>query len=165
MLKYVDTLVGFREIPDEISLCINISGCPIRCPDCHSKHLWKNVGKDLSQRALERLINENTGITCVCLMGGDSNPKLVELLADVVKHKFPTLKFGWYSGNSTFYNTVDYTNFDYIKIGPYIKEKGSLDNPNTNQKLYKKEYIISEISGQYFPTWIDITNKFWENGN
>ena len=25
---------------------------------------------------------------------------------------------------------------DYIKIGPYIKELGGLDNPNTNQKFY-----------------------------
>ena len=28
MLKYVDTLVTFSEIPDEISLCINVSNCP-----------------------------------------------------------------------------------------------------------------------------------------
>lgn len=165
MLKYLDTLVTFREIPDEISLCINITNCPIHCPDCHSKELWKDVGKDLSQRALERLISENSGISCVCFMGGDSDPESIELLAHAVKHKFPELKIGWYSGNSTFYNGIAFINFDYIKIGPYIKEKGGLDNPNTNQKLYKKEYVISEITGQEYPSWVDITNKFWKNGN
>ena len=68
MLKYTIAEVVFREIPDEITLAINISGCPIHCPDCHSKDLWKDKGKDLSQRALERLINENPGITCVAFM-------------------------------------------------------------------------------------------------
>ena len=56
MLKYTNTQVVFREIPNEVTLAINISNCPIHCPDCHSKELWKNTGKDLSQRALERLI-------------------------------------------------------------------------------------------------------------
>ena len=27
MLKYVDTMVTFSEVPDEISLCIEISNC------------------------------------------------------------------------------------------------------------------------------------------
>ena len=28
-LKFVDTMVTFSEIPDEITLCFNISNCPI----------------------------------------------------------------------------------------------------------------------------------------
>ena len=28
MIKYVDTLVSFSEVPNEITLCINISNCP-----------------------------------------------------------------------------------------------------------------------------------------
>ena len=28
MLKYVNTLVSFSEVPDEISLCIGVSNCP-----------------------------------------------------------------------------------------------------------------------------------------
>ena len=43
--------------------------------------------------------------------------------------------------------------FDYIKLGPYIEEKGPLENPNTNQKLYK----IDRKNNQK----IDITNMFW----
>jgi len=26
---------------------------------------------------------------------------------------------------------------DYIKLGPYVEEKGGLDNPNTNQRFYR----------------------------
>ena len=39
MLKYLDTMVTFSEIPDEVTLCINLTNCPYHCPDCHSKEL------------------------------------------------------------------------------------------------------------------------------
>ena len=35
MLKYVNTGIVFQEIPDEVTLAINISGCPCHCPGCH----------------------------------------------------------------------------------------------------------------------------------
>lgn len=157
MLKYVDTRVVFREIPNEITLAINISNCPIHCPDCHSKELWKNIGKDLSQRALERLISENSGISCVCFMGGDAEPDVIALLAEYVKRKYPDLKVGWYSGKEEPPDNLD--NFDYIKLGPYIKEKGGLDNPNTNQRMYKFSPFFSEAT--IGKGWRDITSEFY----
>ena len=45
MLKYVDTLVTFSEIPDEITLCINISNCPCKCPGSHSSYLAQDIGE------------------------------------------------------------------------------------------------------------------------
>ena len=60
MLKYTTVQVTFREIPDEITLCINISNCPIRCPDCHSKELWNDIGTDLTPEELQQLIQEKT---------------------------------------------------------------------------------------------------------
>lgn len=39
MLKYVDTAIVFSEIPDEVTLAINISGCPNKCKNCHSQYL------------------------------------------------------------------------------------------------------------------------------
>ena len=44
MLKYVNTGVVFQEIPDEVTLAVNLSGCPCRCPGCHSRYLWQDVG-------------------------------------------------------------------------------------------------------------------------
>lgn len=72
MLKYKDTQVCFQEVPDEISLCINISGCTIGCKNCHSIHLAEDNGELLTIEALSSLIEQNTGITCVCFMGGKS---------------------------------------------------------------------------------------------
>ena len=35
MLKYLNTQVTFSEIPDEITLCINITGCKVGCEGCN----------------------------------------------------------------------------------------------------------------------------------
>lgn len=152
MIKYSNTQVVFREIPDEISLAINITGCPIHCPDCHSKELWENKGIDLTANEVLRLIKENPGITCVLFMGGDSDTSAIDIRSFVVKQEFPLMKTAWYSGKEKLEN-LKY--LDYIKIGPYIKDKGPLNNPNTNQRLYKMQ------NGKIIE---DITYKFWNNG-
>lgn len=150
MLKYITTAITFAEIPDEITLCINITGCPNRCPGCHSPFLWENKGKDLSQRTLEQFIKENSGISCVCLMGGDQDPFIINLLGEVI-HKTGK-KSAWYSGKEEISPEIDLKNFDFIKVGPYIEELGGLDNPITNQKFYKVVGTTLE----------DITYKFWK---
>ena len=82
MIKYVNTEVVFQEIPDETTLAINLSGCPCRCPGCHSSYLWDDIGEPLTADALEALIQANDGmVTCVSLMGGDADPAAVDQLA------------------------------------------------------------------------------------
>ena len=158
-MKYLDTMVTFSEFPDEITLCINITNCPFHCPGCHSPELWKDVGKPLTQRSLERLISENNGITCVGFMGGE--PEIVNLLAQVV-HK-TGLKVGWYWGGMDIPTNINIANFDYIKIGPYVKELGPLDNPKTNQKMYEIVEMEDEYGDRFYQSK-DITYKFWKHG-
>lgn len=76
-MKYVDTKVVMTEIPDEIALAINISGCPCHCVGCHSSYLAEDIGEDLSIEKLTQLATEADGITCVAFMGGDADPKRV----------------------------------------------------------------------------------------
>lgn len=156
MLKYTTTQVTFREIPDEIALCINISGCPIKCPDCHSKELWEEVGSELTTMELDKLIEQNAGISCICFMGGDKDIPWLIHLASYIKSAYPKLRTAWYSGRDSV--PESYMGwFRYVKVGPYIKKFGGLDKSTTNQKLFK---IISS-SGAY--QWkFDITNKFWK---
>ena len=155
MLKYVDVAVTFSEVPDEIALCIDISNCPCHCEGCHSAYLAKDIGTELTQRALEQFIRENNGVSCVCLMGGDSEPEIVNLLGDVIHMRGK--KSAWYSGRQELSDKIDLKNFDYIKLGPYIPSKGGLDNPNTNQKFYEVCRLPSKFMLK------DITNKFWKN--
>ena len=150
MLKYVDTKVTFAEVPNEISLCINISNCPCACKGCHSSYLAENIGNELNSNSIKELINNNKGITCICFMGGDSNPSEVDALAQFIKIYFP-IKIAWYSGRQELSKDINLNNFDFIKLGPYIEELGPLNSKTTNQKFYKiKEGKL-----------IDITDIFW----
>lgn len=137
MLKYVDTLVSFQEVPDEITLCINISNCPCHCEGCHSPYLAEDIGNPLGYWTLNHLIKTNKGITCVCFMGGDSDPEWIDILAFRVRRDFPDLKIGWYSGRQHLPSNFPIQHFDYIKVGPYIPKLGGLDKETTNQIMYK----------------------------
>ena len=165
MLKYVNTMVTFSEVPDEITLAINISNCPCHCINCHSSYLAEDIGELLIYKdthnnrtvincnPLSELIEANKGITCVCLMGGDSNPEYINILGKTIKcHK---LKSAWYSGRQELSNHIDLCNFDYIKLGPYIEELGPLNSKTTNQRFYK----VNEKE------LIDITNLFWKSSD
>lgn len=159
MLKYTTAQVTFREIPDEVTLCINISGCPIHCPACHSKELWNDVGEELTRSTLLRLIEKNKGITCVCFMGGDKDISyLLELVWLIHDRYGEELKVAWYSGG----NKIYCNGFDYVKIGPYIEEKGGLDNINTNQRLFKSNF--EDVNNNMYWTFEDITYKL-QNAN
>ena len=161
MLKYVDILVSFSEIPDEITLCINISQCPNNCKGCHSPWLREDIGEDLNIESLYSLINKNKGVTCVCFMGGDQDPAEISNLAFAVKLRsdYP-YKTAWYSGKQHIPDELNVSDFDYIKVGPYIEEFGGLDDPNTNQKMYEV-CRISKLPEKFVLK--DITNKFWKN--
>ena len=135
MLKYLNTEVTFSEIPDEITLCINITGCKNACEGCHSPYLAKDIGTILNSGELFLLIQNNKGITCVCFMGGDSNPEQIDMLSSDVKRW--GFKTAWYSGKQKLPKELRIKNFDYIKVGPYIPELGGLDKETTNQIMYK----------------------------
>ena len=157
-LKYVDTIVGFSEVPDEISLCINISNCPHRCKGCHSPHLQKDIGEELTEDVLDELIKKNKGITCVCLMGGDNNIAEITSVANRIHEH--GLKAAWYSGieyslDNGIVDRYVYQHFEYVKTGPYVEEKGPLTSRTTNQRLYKR---IS-VSPYRFE---DITYRLWK---
>ena len=167
MLKFKDTMVTFEEGPSEVTLCINITGCPIHCPDCHSKHLWEDIGIELNPVALHRLLKENDGISCVSFMGGDQHPEIIYELAQWIKD-YTDLKVCWYSGAQLRPDFSDYMKyFDFIKTGPYKKELGGLDSVTTNQRFYQIKYKeIKAIQGGIIESYYylkDITNKFWKD--
>ena len=125
MLHYINTDVVFQEFPDEVTLAINVSGCPCRCPGCHSKFLWADRGEDLTDETLSALIHETKGtITCVGFMGGDGDPAEVDRLAQHVLSHHPHLKIGWYTGRTAISSLIDQQHFDYIKVGPYLRHLG-----------------------------------------
>ena len=142
--RYANTQVVFTEVPNEISLAINITGCTIHCKGCHSQWLWSNKGKELTDDELTNLIESNKGITTVLFMGGDNFIKqLIECARDI-KYHYPNLKVAWYSGRRDLDGSEIKklkTYLDYVKIGPYIKQLGGLDSPSTNQRFYRIDRV------------------------
>ena len=139
MLKYANYDIVFQEVPEEVTLAINISNCPNQCPGCHSKYLWENKGNPLDTKELYRLVEQyKTGITCVCFMGGDNEPSAVADLAKRLKNSHKGLKAAWYSGKNDLPQNIQTDHFDYIKLGRYVAELGALDSATTNQRMMKR---------------------------
>lgn len=163
MLKYVDARVVFQEIPDEITLAINISNCPCHCKGCHSSYLAEDIGTPLDEDSLVELLLNNKGITCIAFMGGDSDPEYINWLASIMRDmndsepgNWADVKIAWYSGRQELSPDIDLRNFDYIKLGPYIEEKGPLSSRTTNQVMLQ----IDNSCGRSIVK--DITSRFWK---
>ena len=138
MLKCYSYDIVCQEIPDEITLAVNISGCPNRCPGCHSPWLWEDIGEPLTEELLSGLMDRYAAaITCFCFMGGDADPVQIMRLSGLIRQKWPQVKTAWYSGRKTLPENFDPSMLDYVKLGPYIAEAGGLKSPKTNQKLYR----------------------------
>jgi anaerobic ribonucleoside-triphosphate reductase activating protein len=140
-------------VPDEITLCINITGCKNGCKNCHSSYLAQDIGTELTFNEVRKLIKKNSGISCIALMGGDAEPDKINTLASFIINHYGSIKVAWYSGRQELNNNIDLCNFDYIKLGPYKEEFGPLNNRTTNQRFYK-------VNGKEL---VDITNKFWKH--
>lgn len=147
-IKCYDYAVVFQEIPDEITLALEISNCPHKCPECHSAWLREDIGVVLDEWTLLSLIEQNKNITCVCFMGGDANHDDIIELCKII-HDKTDKKTAMYSGDDELDPRLIEV-LDYYKIGSYQKDKGPLSSPTTNQILY---YIFNKELK-------DITYKF-----
>lgn len=152
MLKYVDAKVVFAEVPDEVTLAINISNCPCQCKGCHSSYLAQDIGTELTFNEVRKLIKKNSGVSCIALMGGDAEPDKINTLASFIINHYNFIKVAWYSGRQELSNSIDLSNFDYIKLGPYKEEFGPLNSRTTNQRFYK-------VNGKEL---VDITSRFYD---
>lgn len=150
MIKYRDYYIVFEEIPDKVSLAINITNCQNNCVGCHSAELKCDIGNILSFDEVDKIIKDNSGINCFLFMGEGNDKEALLKIAKYIKDKYK-LSIAIYSGRKNveeeFYNI-----FDYVKIGPYIEKYGPLNEVTTNQRLYKIENNKK----------VDITNVFWK---
>lgn len=166
MLKYVDTKIVFAEVPNEVTLAINISNCPCHCKGCHSPYLAEDIGTKLTFEELLRLYSRNAGVTCISFMGGDSDPAYINKLAEVLKERELPVRTAWYSGRQELDKNINLENFDYIKLGPYMEEYGPLTRRGTNQRFYWVCKVIHEYPDlkkeeRYYT--IDMTSEFWKD--
>lgn len=153
-LKYKGYTVVFQEVPGEVSLAINISGCTHRCHGCHSQYLWEDSGDSLLGDLPSLLEAYDELITCVCFMGGDQDPFELKGACKIVQDA--GLKTCLYTGLDSLGDVqklgISHC-FDYLKVGHYDETKGGLSSRNTNQRFY----------AHHDNSYQDITNLFWRN--
>lgn len=148
MIKYYNYAVTLSEIPDEITLCFNISNCPCHCEGCSEKYLWEDVGEELTLNKIVELVDKYKDITCVCFMGGDNDiNELYYLLTKLNTYYTKKIKLALYSGRE-YMDMKLLPELDYYKIGRWIIPKGKVEDwsktncgpiefPFSNQLLFK----------------------------
>lgn len=143
------TNVVLEEIPDRVTLAVEISNCQGNCIGCHSPFLKEDIGEELTPDVIKNLINDNFGIDCFLLLGEGKDLNALMEIAAYLREAFPNLERALYSGRTQVEDEI-FDAFDYVKTGPYIKEFGPLNSKTTNQRLYHHRE--------------DITSRFWRKG-
>ncbi|MBR6002926.1 MAG: anaerobic ribonucleoside-triphosphate reductase activating protein [Bacteroidales bacterium] len=154
MIKFVPamTSVVLEEIPGMLTLAVDISNCRGNCIGCHSPFLKEDIGEELTPERIDSLFADNFGVGCFLFLGEGRDPEALLSLARYIKLKH-RVKVALYSGRPEVEDAV-WDVFDYVKVGPYIPEKGPLNSRTTNQRLYKVTPEGRE----------DITSRFWHRG-
>lgn len=143
-LKYLGYSIALQEVPNEISLVINVSGCPHKCEGCHSQYLWEYEGNYIAYD-FNNILNFYGGmITCVCFMGGEQNVDELESYLKYVEEY--GLKTCLYSGCDSIEEISELLPYlDWVKIGRYEESLRTDNNvqygiklATSNQKIYKK---------------------------
>lgn len=149
MLKYYRKDVCFQEVPNEISLSFSIVGCPHNCKNCSWKNTVENEEKhDLTDSVYSSFLNKYNGLaSCILFLGGEwEQEDLVRKLKMAKKNGYKTCL---YTGHElTQVSDELKKELDFIKVGPYIEEKGGLNNPNTNQRFI--DLTNNKILNKYF---------------
>lgn len=148
MIKFVPSLtdIVLEEIPDRVSLAVEISNCRGNCIGCHSPFLKKDLGDELTAEAVEKLLKTNFGVNCFLFLGEGNDPEALKAIAYYLRSSHPELELALYSGRESVEDEL-FEIFDFVKVGPYIKEFGPLNEKTTNQRLYYHR--------------ADITSSFW----
>lgn len=157
MIKYIPELtsVVLEEIPDRVTLAVEITQCQGRCEGCHSPFLREDGGVPLTEDVIDALVADNFGVDCFLFLGEGRDPEALLSLAGHVRSL--GLKAALYSGREDVEDRI-WEAFDYVKTGPYIPAKGPLDSPSTNQRLYRRD------GGTGRAAFTDITDRFWRRG-
>ena len=150
MIKYTSAEIVMQEIPNEVSLALNISNCQNNCVGCHSTFLQQDIGKILDVLNLDDDIKKYLPFVTNILFLGEGKDQQTLLESAVYFKNILKKKVSLYSGRIQVEDII-YNIFDYVKVGPYIEKFGPLNKNTTNQRLYK-------ITGNKKE---DITYMFW----
>lgn len=126
--------IVLQELPGEIALAFSISGCPLRCPGCHSAFTWDpGYGEPMTEAVFDGWLTKYRGlISAVLFYGGEWEPEALCLLLE--RARAEGLRTCLYTGEETVPESIR-QRLDYLKTGAYVRERGGLESRTTNQQL------------------------------
>lgn len=159
MIKFLPESVSvvLEEVPDRVTLAIDITNCQGHCEGCHSPWLRGDFGEELTPEKIDAMIEDNFGVNCFLFLGEGAD---VDALLSLVRHlneKYPNIETALYSGLIEIDERV-WDFFDYVKTGPYRRSYGPLNSPTTNQRMFRL------TRGEGKASAVDITERFWHRG-
>ena len=159
------TSVVLEEIPDRVSLAVEISNCRGNCVGCHSPFLKKDIGDELTPGIVDALIADNFGVDCFLFLGEGRDAAALLALAAHIRAAHPSLALALYSGREDVDPEI-WEAFDYVKVGPYRAEFGPLNERTTNQRLYhvRHDAGMPDTASGVPASAEDITSRFWHKG-
>lgn len=170
MIKYVPemTSVVMEEIPDKVTLAVDISNCTGLCEGCHSPFLRKDVGEELTPESVDSMLSANFGVNCFLFLGEGNDPEALMKITAYIRKVYPALTLAIYSGRESVEDEI-FASFDYVKVGPFLPSCGPLNHRTTNQRLYKvshkKSAAGSAAADEKSYELEDITYRFWRSSS
>lgn len=135
----------------------NVTGCPRKCPGCHTPELQTEAGETLDSDTVKSIvryhaITEKEPITTILFFGGDHDPEFISLLEEVWEEYYMQFSLALYTGVETKEEVSPYLRryLRYLKVGSYKESLGPITSNTTNQRLW-------DLSKN-----LDITHKFWK---
>ena len=170
MLKFKDSYIVFEEIPDRVSLAVNITNCQNNCIGCHSPELRLNNGEELTEGIIDKLIKENYGIDCFLFMGeGKDRGRLLELAKYIKAKKMNIWCYTGFTFESLMALAKDnpkiiefLKTIDVLIDGPFVLEKKSYDcifRGSTNQRIIDSKNSVKNKRVVLVDKYYNTNNK------
>jgi anaerobic ribonucleoside-triphosphate reductase activating protein len=128
---------SFLDYPNETTMIVFMSGCALRCPNCHNPALQSpSVGEDITLTGLEHELIKRPLCRSITFSGGDplfQEEVLIKYCKELCKH----VKIGVYTGKSIDEVPSELLQYiSFLKTEPYVEKLGGVQEQTTNQKCW-----------------------------
>lgn len=143
-MEIYDKTITYQEVPDKICFTIFVAGCKNNCEKCCWKEKFEKKYYFSLKDFQQEIEKKKDYADVIVFLGGEWVDDLIDYLIIAKQNGFETCL---YTGLDDVAENIK-KHLDYLKVGQYIEEKGSLFSKNTNQKFYdlknKKEIKFHE---------------------
>lgn len=131
-MEIFDKSITYQEVPDKICFTLFVAGCKNNCKNCSWKGKFSKSSKLKLEDFEKEILDKKNYVDVIVFLGGEWLDDFIDYLKVAKKCGFETCL---YTGLDDVSNEIK-NYLDYLKVGKYIEERGSLFSRNTNQRFY-----------------------------